>query len=76
VEDSHSITSSESVDDKGNQDKVVADLLENLATPTGTIRGKLKSGLGVFMPSAPKDDDASSVGAKSKADLHGRHLSA
>ena len=74
VEDLPSTASSESFEDKGNQERLVVDLMENLATPTGTIRGKLKTGLGVFMPSAPKDDDASSISSKPKVGVHGAYL--
>jgi hypothetical protein len=44
-----------------------------VASTTGTIRGKLKSGLGVFMPSGVKDDDTASISSKRKFSLQGQN---
>jgi hypothetical protein len=47
------------------------------AAAAGTLRGRFKTGLGVFLPSALKDDDRGSIKRKSrpKQTVHGRRRS-
>ncbi|KAF8896557.1 vacuolar sorting protein 39 domain 2-domain-containing protein [Infundibulicybe gibba] len=56
---------------EGATEKAAAELLDAIS-PADTIRGRLKkTGLGVFMPSGPKDDDAASIMSKRKFGPHG-----
>jgi hypothetical protein len=51
---------------------MVTDLLDTISSGTDSIGGRIrKTGLGMFMPSAAKDDDIASVIGKRKFVLHG-----
>ncbi|KAF4597180.1 Vacuolar morphoproteinsis protein 6 [Pleurotus pulmonarius] len=44
------------------------DLLDRVAIPaSGSIRGRLRTGLGAFMPQSAKDDDTASINSKPRA---------
>jgi len=50
--------------EEDSQEKLVAEVPYSA---TGSLRGKLKIGLGGLMPAVPKDDDAVSISGKQKA---------
>lgn len=73
-DDSSSVASKDDCEkDKGTiQGKSAAELLDNMASGTGSIRERLqRTGLGALMSSAPKEDDTASISSKRKFVLHG-----
>ncbi|KAG9225012.1 hypothetical protein CCMSSC00406_0001837 [Pleurotus cornucopiae] len=47
------------------------DLLDRVAIPSsGSIRGRLRTGLGAFMPQSAKDDDRASINSKPRASVN------
>ncbi|KIJ98466.1 hypothetical protein K443DRAFT_9137 [Laccaria amethystina LaAM-08-1] len=62
------------IDPDDSQDSIkdmVTDLLDTISSGTDSIGGRIrKTGLGMFMPSAAKDDDIASVIGKRKFVLH------
>ena len=58
--------------EKPGHEKAATDLLDTITSGTGCIGCRIrKTGLGMFMPSAAKDDDTASVIGKRKFVLHG-----
>ena len=58
--------------EKLGHERAATDLLDTISSGTGSIGGRMrKTGLGMFMPPAAKDDDTASAIGKRKFFLHG-----
>ncbi|KAJ6608678.1 hypothetical protein B0H10DRAFT_516741 [Mycena sp. CBHHK59/15] len=57
--------SSKDSTDASHHERAITEALES-SPSTGTIRGRLRTGLGVFLPSSQKDDDQASINSKKK----------
>ncbi|KAH7925859.1 hypothetical protein BV22DRAFT_1064252 [Leucogyrophana mollusca] len=67
AEDTMSTKSSEtSKEDKEGSGEKLADALERSPSPTGSVRGRMKTSFGSLLPSASKDDDTVSLSGRKK----------
>lgn len=76
TDDSSSLSSSDTdkEKDKLSQGKSATDLIDSLASgASGSIRDRLRTGLGVFMPAGHKDDDGASIISSQKMAPTGCH---